>query len=92
MMVHLQVPVRGSPCINEPLSGCRLKCPYLVGIIVVVIVVILMIRLMVMVTTTVDADAITSDRKNLSTRFVEMQKSANVKKADFSAQTCHPEN
>ena len=88
MMVHLQVPVRGSPCINEPLSGCRLKCPYLVGIIVV----ILMIMLMVMVTTTVDADAVTSDRKNLSTRFVEMQKSANVKKADFSAQTCHPEN
>ena len=86
MMVHLQVPVRGSPCINEPLSGCRLKCPYLVGIIVV----ILMIMLMVMVTTTVDADAVTSDRKNLSTRFVEMQKSANVEKADFSAQTCHP--
>ena len=50
MMVHLQVPVRGSPCINEPLSGCRLKCPHLGGIIVVVIVIII---LMVMIVTMV---------------------------------------
>ena len=49
MMVNLEVPVRGSPCINETLPGCRLKCPHLAGSIVVIV----MIRLMVMVPTMV---------------------------------------
>ena len=49
-LVNLQVPVRGCSCVDEPLPGCRLKCPHLGGIIVVVIVIII---LMVMVFTMV---------------------------------------